>query len=321
MTKPCPLCSAAETTAIENYRDPIQDRVYALLHCSQCDADFCDPMESPPPEWYARAYPLRLETTATKPDWRFYRFLFDRHPRGEGKTLLDIGTGTGIFVGEAQRRGFDARGVDYDERTIRWGMDHGIRNLTAFPIPNYLAAQAAESMDWVTLFEVLEHVPDPRRLVQDSIRLLKSGGRLIVCVPNRNRPLIGGREDHDYPPHHLTRWSAKTLARLLEREGLRVEWTSDGILPARHLAHALFDALFKGIWRRIKPQCRPSAPASGSESIPSQESMAGQSRRQRVVTIAREIFIAGAMVPIWIGIRLAPAKHGGVLLAMEAIKP
>ena len=159
-----------------------------------------DPMTAPDADWYARAYPVRIECSPGSLDERFAWF-FRRFPDGQGRKLLDIGTGTGLFVGEAQRRRFDAWGVDYDARTIEWGSSQGIPNLVATPIKAFLDAQHAGSWDVVTLFEVLEHVDDPlafaRGLSSDSRRQRPAHG----LRPNRNRWLIGGREAHDYPPH------------------------------------------------------------------------------------------------------------------------
>lgn len=98
---------------------------------------------------------------------------------GPGR-LIDLGGGVGYFAGWALGRGWDAYSVDVSEHAaaaaaIRVGAP---RSLLAAP----------ESMDGtcdvVTLWCVVAHVPDPRAVLADAVRLLKPGGRLLMTTPN-----------------------------------------------------------------------------------------------------------------------------------------
>lgn len=315
----CPLCGhPLEDAPLEIYHDPFLNRHYEILRCSQCEGDFTSPMEAPGPEWYAQAYPVRLLTASLRIDWRYQLFL-RRHPRGSGQRLLDIGTGIGALVGAAQRRGYDAYGVDYDPRTIEWALRHGIKNLTAEPIGAFLARQPDHSFDWITLYEVLEHVESPRALILEAKRLLKPGGGLVVCVPNRRRLLVAEREQHDYPPHHLTRWTARTVQTVLEQTGFRLEHMNDQCIPVRYLAHSLFDAVVAWALKRWR-KAVPGAPSQVSGSTDAHQ-LANKERRQKAVNAIRFLFILFAFpfCTLYLGVYRRIHRHRGVLIYAESV--
>lgn len=98
---------------------------------------------------------------------------------GPGR-LVDLGGGVGHFAACALERGWDAYSIDVSAHAAcaaaaRVGQG---RSLLAAP----------ESMngacDLVTLWCVVAHVPDPRAVLADALRLLKPGGRLLMTTPN-----------------------------------------------------------------------------------------------------------------------------------------
>jgi SAM-dependent methyltransferase len=80
--------------------------------------------------------------------------------------------------------------------------------------------------------EVLEHLEQPRELAKKVYKLLAPGGYFIMSVPNRDRISVKlrRRDEWDYPPNHLTRWSKETLNSFLTRIGFtNVTVKIDGI--------------------------------------------------------------------------------------------
>lgn len=134
------------------------------------------------------------------------------------RTLLDIGCADGRFVYAAARRGIEARGIDHSERLIESGnRRYGGMRLSRMSVEEL--ANAHDRYDAVTLFEVIEHVEQPRRLLEEARSVLTENGVLVVSTPNRlGRPHPPG--DLDRPPHHLTRWSPTALRNALSRAGL-----------------------------------------------------------------------------------------------------
>lgn len=143
---------------------------------------------------------------------------------GEGRRLLDIGCAGGAFPKAARDLGFDAVGVepsrwmaDYARRTYGLDVRDGILQRGMFP---------AGSFDVVTLWDVIEHVPQPHELLTLACELLKPGGLLLVNYPNVGS--IAARALGSRWPFwlsvHLFYYTRATMARQLSRAGFSPLW-------------------------------------------------------------------------------------------------
>jgi len=96
-------------------------------------------------------------------------------------TVLDIGCGFGEAVGYHRERGCDAYGVEMDRNTIN-AIDHYNYNIQIglFDKNNY----TLKSFDYVTLDQVIEHLKDPVKQLNDIHEVLKPEGKLIISTPN-----------------------------------------------------------------------------------------------------------------------------------------
>jgi len=192
--------------------------------------------------WYEKAAPLRaLETKSpAERDWRFLSFLGENLPPGK---ILDVGCGDGGFLELAQRQRWVGIGFDYETRMIALAQARGVE-AHASEFAAFCAARGPSEFDAITLFDVLEHTPEPRELLGRLIPLLKRGGHVALTLPNAQRPIPFVREEHDYPPHHFTRWSPEAMRGFLEREGFVVVRQDAGSLKLAYLSdHVYFYAL------------------------------------------------------------------------------
>lgn len=111
--------------------------------------------------------------------------LIDRYAPLRGKRILDVGCGLGTYVERLRQFSDQVYGIDIEVERVTEG---GRR------LPNLLAAAAEElpfvdgCFDVVLLHEVLEHVQDDRRSIQEAYRLLTPGGRMVIFAPNRLYP-------------------------------------------------------------------------------------------------------------------------------------
>jgi SAM-dependent methyltransferase len=131
--------------------------------------------------------------------------------------ILDIGSAWGFFLYVCRERGWDAWGVD----PARVESEYARRRF-GLPIVTGTLADArfpSESFDVVTLWHVLEHLPDPVGELGEIRRILKPGGLLVISVPTAH-----SLKDFDYGPVPLHCWyfERTTLSVLIEREGFRV---------------------------------------------------------------------------------------------------
>jgi len=92
--------------------------------------------------------------------------------------LLDIGAGTGDFLLVAQNNGWKTIGIEPSEKAKKIAEGKGISFVTD------TTALASQSFDCITMWHVLEHVPDLDFQIKELKRLLKPTGTLIVAVPN-----------------------------------------------------------------------------------------------------------------------------------------
>jgi 2-polyprenyl-3-methyl-5-hydroxy-6-metoxy-1,4-benzoquinol methylase len=138
-----------------------------------------------------------------------------------GRRLLDVGAYCGIFVDVARRAGFAAEGIEPSRWAVREARTLGI------PVRNETLAEAARTgarYDVLTLWDVIEHLADPRQELLAAAELLRPGGELHVSTIDAASPLaraLGAR----WPwlmEMHLFYFDHRTLPRLLEETGFRV---------------------------------------------------------------------------------------------------
>jgi SAM-dependent methyltransferase len=136
--------------------------------------------------------------------------------------VLDVGCGRGLLLRAFQRHGWEVRGTEFSDGAARYpremlGLTVDVGSLEDLALP-------AAHFDAVTLWHVLEHVPDPRVTLAEAHRLLKPGGALLVGVPNFGgweARFARGRWFHLDVPRHLTHLTRATLTQALTAAGFR----------------------------------------------------------------------------------------------------
>lgn len=126
---------------------------------------------------------------------------------------LEVGCGFGAFVARViKEKSIPFEGCEQNPSAVRVGQSNGIpvrlENLED------IARRSPSSFDVVCSFQVLEHLIDPRGFLKSACDLLRSGGKLILGVPNAKSPISSFLRFFDAPPHHMTRWSEEVLERL-----------------------------------------------------------------------------------------------------------
>lgn len=150
--------------------------------------------------------------------WEFDAALADMRP---GDRLLELGCGDGAFLDRAAHNGCDATGLEINADAVAAARSRGLQ-VEMTPLEQFARTHAGQ-YDVVAAFQVLEHVPTLRAVLDDMVALLKPGGRLLIAVPNQASFVLRVPGNVlDMPPHHLSRWRASTLRYLPEVLPLRV---------------------------------------------------------------------------------------------------
>lgn len=137
--------------------------------------------------------------------------------------LLDFGCAVGLFVKVATDAGWEAIGL---ERSA-WAADYGRRQfgLTIVAGSEAECADFKGRFDMVTMWDVLEHLEDPRGVLRQVAHWLKPGGVLAlntVDSASLGARLAGEHWRHLGPPHHLQYFTRDSLRHLLRETGFRV---------------------------------------------------------------------------------------------------
>lgn len=111
------------------------------------------------------------------------------HATLSGATALDVGCGGGILTESLAKAGAKTTGIDLSEDVLQAAKTHAENSNLLI---NYqqtsveaLAAQQPASFDIITCMEMLEHVPQPEKIIQACATLLKPGGKLFLSTLNR----------------------------------------------------------------------------------------------------------------------------------------
>lgn len=171
---------------------------------------------------YTRDEPLYLKTFA-----RRMQFV-DRWVHGTAK-VLDIGCAAGFFLRTMRERGHDVFGLELSAAIAAVARQHlgeeRVHIGTIEALPPDEPGFAPGSFDLVTLWDVVEHVPDPQSLLRAAARMLKPEGMLLLETQNvasRFARLLGRRWQHFKHQEHLYHFNPRTIGQLLDQAGFEV---------------------------------------------------------------------------------------------------
>ena len=143
------------------------------------------------------------------------------------RRLLDFGCGVGGFLLKARELAAMAHGVEPERRLSDHYQSH---KLTIFQNLSEIPKNIQRGgYDIITMFHVLEHIPDPKSILSELSEMLTDDGQIIVEVPNADDALL--TLYNNSPFSHFTYWSchlflytAKTLQILFDQMDLKVNY-------------------------------------------------------------------------------------------------
>jgi len=216
---PCNLCGdAGQLVSLWTVPDRhwAPDACFNLVYCKKCSLVYLNPR--PEAQELERHYPSFTfnRPSVDSPVAFFWRLRQIERFRNKGK-LLDVGCGNGGFLAFMQQRGWDISGLDNAPAGVSIAKELlGDRVLlTTLKEASY----PSNHFDVVSLFEVLEHVPDPSSELKEINRILKPGGLLCLSVPNFaswERVLFAKWWNGLDAPRHLYQFAPHTLEKLLQ---------------------------------------------------------------------------------------------------------
>jgi SAM-dependent methyltransferase len=225
----CPVCDG------EEFRQAFEEPPYRVMRCVECGTAIVSPRVADPTSVYDAGYwrsrapreigyhdyraaePLYLKTFR-----RRLEFVLGRRPR-RGRAL-DVGCAAGFCMAAMRELGFEAHGVEVSDTIAnhareRFGFDTvHLGTLEQAPF-------ADSTFDLITMWDVVEHVADPRSLLSRARSLLKPDGLLVVETQNIDSPFaraLGRRWHHYKHAEHIYHFTPASLRRLLDATGFTV---------------------------------------------------------------------------------------------------
>lgn len=202
----------------------VSERYYQfdLLTCAACGAEFWWPMDN-------KSY---MPKTHWLVDDSICNVFEERHQKGlevvrriakPSMKLLDIGCRGGGFLKHVSELGLEIWGIDPEGEIITVAKRvYGLPNLYPLNLYEFSEKQKLHGyFDFISIFEIFEHMDDPRRFLEVARSLLAPGGRIIMSVPNFLR--FGGYPKTNHAPIQWTRWTERIAKLFLENNGFMIE--------------------------------------------------------------------------------------------------
>lgn len=150
------------------------------------------------------------------------------------KRLLDVGAGTGDFLAMAKKYGWEVTGVEPNELARLKAGEKGIQLLEGLD-----AVPTGLKFEVITLWHVLEHIPDLEAQISKLVGLLTENGVLVVAVPNFKS--YDAKHYKEYwaaydVPRHLWHFSKKSIQGIFAKQGMKLLKTKPMIFDAFYVA-------------------------------------------------------------------------------------
>lgn len=238
-----------------DFKPEISKNGFTYVACNACETSVIHPL--PDEEDLRRYYEtyendggtyLQIREQDKMPFFRDYDLTFSdlRFDLSRVKKALDIGCATGIFLEYLQSRDVRATGIDVSAPMIARARSKGLdcRVTDLFDL--------TETFDFITLWDVIEHFSDPKKVIGKVYDLTEPGGYLLIQTPCKGLISDTFGEDwrHYIPPQHLYLFSQNSLFTLLMDNGfLLVNWirigsgNDAGTIPAKQ--KKVFDTICK----------------------------------------------------------------------------
>lgn len=224
----CALCGEHSSLPFLLKQDRFSGTWFTYVRCPRCGLVYLTPR--PDSAEIFRYYPIDYEAYKTAPEsfkhrWRpagprqaQYNFIA-RHVHRTGR-LLDVGCGVGDFLDYAKRNGWQVIGSEINTQAASIAQTTYDVNIYAGPLDEVPMSEAG--FDIVTMWDVLEHLPDPYSALLYCHRLLREDGLLVISIPNLasfDRFLFREAWIGWDAPRHFNLFDHNTLQQLFKQTG------------------------------------------------------------------------------------------------------
>lgn len=189
----CPVCESKKFNPFLTCNDNTgSDESFNIVKCDSCGFAFTNPI--PLEENLGKYYESDEYISHSNTNKGLVNFLYQRvrnytlnkkvsllRSLGNGKKILDIGSGTGEFLNQCQINGFEVTGIEPSDKGRKQAKENF--NLNVYT-EDYLTDISDNSFDFITMWHVLEHVYHLNQRLEELYRIIAPNGYVIIAVPN-----------------------------------------------------------------------------------------------------------------------------------------
>lgn len=220
----CPVCDS------KDYKHELEKYGIPLVKCKNCELRFHTKIPADPNDIYQATDYTVYTKGETEEHFKYRRERFGRERVRlleeycgdlSDKTLLDVGCGNGYFLAVAKEVIKRCVGSEFSAHLREFAQDKTGVTIYSEPLEEF----PERDFDIITVFDVIEHIPDPVSFIQAAAKLLTPGGHILLYTPNfdsfsvrvmRERSsIVDGTE-------HVILFNHTSLKKLGKRAGLEV---------------------------------------------------------------------------------------------------
>lgn len=208
---------------------------YSLLNCIECGFYHVMPIPTDDvlskfyADFYSTHKPNYIKEREEDRLWwdDLYNEIYDIYerflPLDAKQEVFDFGCGPGFFLLTGKNRGWATRGIDASKEIIEYARTLGVEAIQDYGLQD-------DPVSCINLYEVLEHYPDPSKLLMEVKKCLRQPyGIVSIVVPNDFNPLqlmlldkVGFDPYWIAPPEHINYFNLRSLSSLLIKRGFKI---------------------------------------------------------------------------------------------------
>ena len=219
-------CCVCDNTDINKFSIKYEKDNFIVVECNNCSFNFIPPYFSKRISYSNYKDEEVLEQVRKGNDWlkvqrHLLRFKLIKKYQKTGR-LFDLGVGWGHFLYAGKQLGYGVYGIEVSEMPYNYAK-HDLK-LPVDLIDFFDMDIKDKAYDIITLWDVLEHIPDADKALRRCNKMMKDKGYIFIQVPQIDS-IIAKKQKVNWKmigENHVNLFSRMTICRLLEKEGFKM---------------------------------------------------------------------------------------------------